>query len=150
MMSGCKCGSFQAYLPQHDRNYRGHEKCGAKAGTFGQVNTIRTNEYTLFVSPRVHGSAKRREETSSYVLTLQMRRDEMIDGAAPELDPWGLTSTDGGPQGEIDVISCEDKESAMSSQRWMRCRLHWDLTWGEDDGDLYFHSQGTDWVEAFL
>lgn len=150
-LCGCSCGSFDAYLPNYDRSYTGHEVCGADAGSFGQVDYLQPNQFTLFVSPRIHGGQERREEMNTQHMVIYMRRDEMVEGAFPEINPWGDLSGAGTPSGEVEVLRYEETGSADELLHTARFRLHWDLTWGQDDGQsTYKHAQATDWVEAFL
>jgi hypothetical protein len=148
--TGCSCGTFEAWLPGNDRSYTGHEVCGGSTGSFGSVGAINSNEFALHMNPRVHGTAARREEMNNYLMVTYMRREEMVAGAFPELDPWGMLSGAPVTDGEIEVLDYELKENEGSSDlgRW---RLRWDLLWGEEEGDAqYLHYEGTDWVEAFL
>jgi hypothetical protein len=150
-LTGCACGSFEAYLPDWDRDYSGHEVCGADNGSFGQVDYLQPNQFTLFVSPRVHGSAERREEMNTQHMVVYMRRDEMVEGAFPELNPWGDLSGGAAHSGEVEVLRFEETGSADELLHTARYRLRWDLTWGTDDGQsVYKHAEATDWVEAFL
>ena len=153
-LAGCICGSFEGYLPGNDRHYTGREICGAGFGAFGDVGAINTNQFALHMHPDVDGSQERQEEINGYHLVTYMRRDEMVEGAFPELDPWGVVSGANASGGEIEVLDYELEERDTGTGivlRTARYRLRWDLTWGSDEeGEPYLRCEATDWVEASL
>ena len=153
LLTGCSCGSFSAYLPSTDRDYNGFEACGTN-GSFGEVDPIDPDLFTLFVSPKIRSHSS---EFSDVLIVAYLSRAEMTEGATPAFEPWAVDSESSGflfTDGEIEVLAIKEKENegpyGVSLDK-VRYRLSWDLTWGEEDsGGVYIHSSATDWIEAWL